>query len=207
MKDLIYTEDYAHKNGLTYRVEVYPDYDTNPFDYSDCHGVIERDLDLDPRDEGELQDYLDDRYGENGEHDHNDEMLEDEARLRNFRLLTHGHHRRDAVWYDVLGSMDKARNEWGTPPERVAEVVDSDYEYLKGWYDDSWTFVTVFVYRIDSDGEKDEDNYHACGGYESTIMDADQRKWFEEVIEDGIHDVEYQYRKQLHKDQLELRFD
>lgn len=37
------------------------------------------------------------------------------------------------------------------------EVVEKDFAYLKGWYDDDWFWLTVGVAPIDEDGEIMED--------------------------------------------------
>jgi hypothetical protein len=86
------------------------------------------------------------------------------------------------------------------------EVVEKDFAYLKGWYDDDWHWVTVGVAPLDEDGEPMEDHRHYCGGYESTITDHDQRSWFDEVINDQISQVEWELKKELHKGQMELSF-
>jgi hypothetical protein len=83
-------------------------------------------------------------------------------------------------------------------------VVDKDFDHLHGWYHDDWHWVTVSVAPLNEDDEPDEDHREYCGGYESTIVDHDQRKWFDEVIEDLAHSVEYSLKRELHKNQLEL---
>ena len=198
----IHTETYEHKCGKKYIIEVYTDYDFGaPDDEHDGHGrVVE--LDFDPEDEGAVDDYIEANTEEGSP-----EELEERARLTMMRALgRYSHHRSYSArkYYDVWESLKKAKTEWGiTDEEKAREVVDKDFQYLDGWYCDDWHWCTVFVYATNEDGEKTDD-YYCIGGYESTIIEAENREHFVEVIEDCIHQVEHDIRKQLHKDQLEL---
>lgn len=198
--DSIHTETYEHKNGKKYIVEVEADYDFSAPDeeYADCHGnTVE--LEFDPSDEGDVDDYI----AQNTSEDSTEE-LEERARMSMMRELGHGSRYGRRKFYDVWESLKKAKAEWGiTDDEKAREVVDKDFAYIDGWYNDDWHWATVLVYATDEDGEKTDD-YHCIGGYESTIIDAENREHFVEVIEDCIHQVEHDIRKQLHKDQLEL---
>jgi hypothetical protein len=127
------------------------------------------------------------------------------------RQLSHASNRYDSgLYYDVLASLHLARTEWGVEPERCMDVVEKDFTYLKGWYNDDWCWLTVGVAPLDADGEIDEDHREYCGGYESTILDTygveaeNNAKYREEIIDDKIHEVEWTMRKELHKNQLEL---
>lgn len=200
--DTIHTETYEHKCGKKYIVEVESDCDFGaPDDEHDCHGPVVE-LDFDPSDEGAVDDYIE----SNTEEDSTEE-LEERARMSMMRPLGKYSHYRSHVhrkYYDVWAALKKAKTEWGiTDEEKAREAVEKDFKYLDGWYNDDWHWCTVFVYATDEDGEKTDD-YHCIGGYESTIIEADQREHFVEVIEDCIHQVEHDIRKQLHKDQLEL---
>jgi hypothetical protein len=199
--DSYHTEIYTHKCGKKYHVELYYDHDMGaPQEEGDGYGVIER-MNWNPTDEEQLEQHLLDYEPE----------IEEETRLRMMRKL------RSALYYDVLSSLHKAREDgWGageewkaanpnaTKEEELMYVVDKDFDHLKGWYDDDWHWVTVSVAPLNEDDEPDEDHREYCGGYESTIVDHDQRKWFDEVIEDQIHQVEYSLKRELHKGQLEL---
>lgn len=198
----IHTETYEHKCGKKYIVEAQVDYDFGrPDEEHDCHGCVVE-LDFDPEDEGAVDDYIE----ANTEEDSIEEM-EERARMSMMRELGgYGYnHRGTRKYYDVWESLKKAKTEWGITDEAKArEVVDKDFEYLDGWYNDDWHWTTVFVYATNEDGEKDEEFYHCIGGYESTIIDAENRSDFVEVIEDCIYQVERDIHKELHKDQLEL---
>lgn len=203
MSDYVtHEETYEHKNGKRYLVEVSADdFCGRPEEeYPDCHGIVVE-LDFDPEDEDAVDDYIE-RNTEEG----STEEMEERARLSMMRPLGNGGYRYagQVRYYDVWASMKKARTEWDVAEEAVQEVVDKDYKYLDGWYSDDWHWCCVSVYALNEDGEKDEDYAHRSGGYESSIIDADQRTWFEEVIEDGIAQVEHEIRRELHKDQLAL---
>jgi hypothetical protein len=88
------------------------------------------------------------------------------------------------------------------------EVVEKDFKYLKGWYDDDWHWLTVGVAPLDEDGEPMEDHREYCGGYESTILndDEDNNSYRTEAIEDKIGEIEWALKKALHPGQLELAF-
>jgi hypothetical protein len=100
-----------------------------------------------------------------------------------------------------------AKTEWGiTDPVKAMEVVEKDFAYLKGWYDDDWFWLTIGVAPLDDDGEPVEDDREYCGGYESTILhtDEDNRAYKREAINDKISELEWTIKKRLHKGQLEL---
>lgn len=199
---IIHTETYEHKCGKKYIVEVEPDYDFGPpEDNSDCHGrVVE--LDFDPEDEGAVDDYIE----ANTEED-SPEELEERARMASMRLLGKYSYRYagQRKYYDVWESLKIAKKKWGhTTDEAAREAVEKDYAYIDGWYSDDWSWCSVTVYATDEDGEKDEDHNYCIGGYETTIIEAENRSWFDEVIEDCVHSIEHELRRELHEDQLEL---
>lgn len=193
-KDIYHQETYTHKNGKSYHVCWYHDYDMGaPQTEGDGYGVTER-LDWNPTNEEQLEQHLCDYEPE----------LEEETRLRLMRRLS----RSSGLYYDVLSSLHLARTEWGfDDPVKAMEVVDKDFEFLKGWYDDDWCWVTVSVAPLDEDG-KPMDNYREfCGGYESTIVHADGYKCDKNsAIDDLIHSVEWALKKERHKGQMELAF-
>jgi len=192
-RDVYHTETYTHKNGKSYHVCWYHDYDMGaPQTEGDGYGVVER-LDWNPTNEEQLEQHLCDYEPE----------LEEETRLRLMRRLC----RNSGLYYDVLSSLHLARTEWGVAPERCMEVVEKDFAYLKGWYDDDWFWLTVGVAPLDEDGEPMDDYREYCGGYESTIVHADGYKCDKNsAIDDLIHSVEWALKKELHKGQLELAF-
>ena len=197
----IHTETYTHKCGKKYIVEVYSDYDFGPPDAEhDCHGPVVE-LDFDPEDEGAVEDYIYDNTAEGSIQE-----IEERARMSMMRVLGKYSYRYagQRKYYDVWEALKQAKKDWGCKTDEEAQAaVDKDFAYIDGWYNDDWTWAMVFVYATDEDGEKIDD-YSCIGGYESTIINAENREHFDEVIEDNIHHVEYDLRKQLHEGQLEL---
>jgi len=65
-------------------------------------------------------------------------------------------------YYDVAGTLKIARRDsWGAPDGRrpgetrraeLARAVEADYEFLRGWCTDQWTYVGVVVTWIDAEG-------------------------------------------------------
>lgn len=199
--DIYHQEIYTHKSGKKYHVCWYYDHDFgSPLENGDGYGVTER-MDWNPTDEEQLEQHLLDYEPE----------LEEETRLRLMRQLCRPSNRYDSgLYYDVLSSLHKAKTEWGIEdPVKAMEAVEKDFDYLEGWYDDDWFWLTVGVAPLDEDGEPIEDDREYCGGYESMILDnfdEDQKRYKAEVIEDQIHSVEWAIKKRLHKGQLELAF-
>ena len=178
--DIYHQETYTHKNGKTYHVCWYYDHDYgSPLENGDCYGVTER-LDWNPTDEEQLEQHLCDYEPE----------LEEETRLRLMRQLCRPDYwSAPGLYYDVLSSLHVAKTEWGIDdPVKAMEVVEKDFAYLKGWYDDDWFWLTIGVAPLDDDGEPVEDDREFCGGYESTILnsDEDNRRYKTEVINDQI---------------------
>ena len=204
MKDVIYTEDYKHKNGLTYRVKVTPDYDYGPPEKeSDGHGPVIQ-LSFDAHDEGAVDDKLEFLYDDNDV-----QALEQRARYSMMRELgrrQRGHYygRR---YYDVWEALKLAKSEWGHTDDAAAQAaVDADYKYLEGWYDDDWHYITLFVYKLDENGDTTDD-YDCLGGLESLMLDNNdptQREYLVEIIEDTIASLEHTVRHYNHPHQMEL---
>jgi hypothetical protein len=203
--DIYHQEIYTHKSGKKYHVCWYYDHDYgSPLENGDCYGVTER-MDWNPTDEEQLEQHIADNEDEEGE----GIELEEHTRLTMMRQLQRPSSWNDSgLYYDVLSSLHKAKTEWGIDdPVKAMEVVEKDFDYLKGWYDDDWFWLTVGVAPLDEDGDPVEDDREYCGGYESMILDdfdEDQKRYKAEVIEDQIHSVEWAIKKRLHKGQLEL---
>lgn len=78
-------------------------------------------------------------------------------------------------YYDVQATMEKAEKEgWGienpegkTKGQILAEAVDRDFKYLKGWCNDEWHWTTVRVRLLDVDGNPTNE-WETCGGIESS---------------------------------------
>jgi hypothetical protein len=208
-KPAIYTNSYAfhseiydHKNGKQYLVEVERDaFMGPPNDEHDCHGRVLRDLDFDPSDPVDLDDYMERYYAAD-----DTRTIEDHARFSMLRLLNGRNNRaHNYIWYDVWESLKLAKTEWGHKTDEDAQAaVEADFKFLHGWYDDEWFWCMVSVYAIGEDGEPEEESVSRVGGYESLMLDGDRREEFEEVIEDGIANVEMHKHDALHRNQLKL---
>lgn len=198
-----HSEIYDHKNGKQYLVEVERDgFMGAPDAEHDGHGVVVRDLDFDPSDPVDLDDYMERYYEADSVR-----AIEDHARFSMLRLLNGRNNRaHNYVWYDVWESLKLAKTEWGHKTDEDAQAaVEADFKYLKGWYDDEWFWCMVSVYAIGEDGEPEQESVSRVGGYESRMCDdADRREEFEEIIEDGIAYVETHKHDALHKNQLKL---
>jgi hypothetical protein len=209
--DIYHQETYTHKCGKKYHVALYYDYDMGPpQEEGDGYGVTER-LDWNPTDEEQLEQHLLDEEPE----------LEEETRLRLMRQLSRPSNRYDSgLYYDVLSSLHKARADgWGANPdwkaanpnatkeEELMYVVNKDFKYLKGWYDDDWHYLTLGVAPIDEDGKVLEHDREYCGGYETLMLeDPEQRACVVEAIEDRIWEIDRLQKSRLHKNQMELCF-
>jgi hypothetical protein len=215
MDDRVHHEYVTKPNGITYLVELFADYDYGPPEAeSDGHGIVIRAEDTyNPNDEDELEEHLDNVFAE----DEIAERLEETARAQHMRLLgDHNRHNR-CKYYDVWETRKMAAKEgWGmgnewreanpdaTKQDEVNAAVDRDFKYLDDWYCDQWHYVTVKVSRLDPEtGEEEEESANCCGGYESTLVDED-RKYFDEVINDSISLVEHEHRRLQNPNQLQL---
>lgn len=196
-----HTETFTHKSGKKYRVEWIADYDFgSPLEWNDSHGVTER-MDWNPTNDEQLEQHIAD----------NEPELEEETRLRMMRVLSRPMSCYDSgLYYDFMASCETARTVWGVQPEKVVEVVEKDYAYLKGWYDDDWHWVILEVTALDEDDEPDETLSTSVGGYESTIMwprNDDDRQYHDDAINDQIAEIEHTRRAALHAGQLELELE
>jgi hypothetical protein len=213
MSDVFHEEIYEHANGKKYHVEWSYDHHFGAPDHeNDGHGVIVE-LPFDPSDEDEVESHFEYNFDDDDE-----DMLKERARLSLMRVLRYRQGRYDnTMCYDVFATLEIAKRDgWGvskeweaahpdaTENDKLMHAINQDFDYLEGWYDDKWHWCTVGVAPLDKDGEPDEDHREYCGGYESTILDTEHKKWHDEVVEDRIHDVEWALRKELHKDQMEL---
>jgi len=196
MSYITHQETFTHKSGKVYRVRWLPDYDADsPLEWSDCHGVTVT-MDWNPLSEYQMEQHLLDEEPE----------LEEETRLRMLRPLsplnTRGYSR---LYYDVMASLEVARNEWGhVTPEDCMKAVEQDYKYLRGWYEDDWHWVHLEVTPI-IDGELDETHQYNVGGYESSLpLDTDMVEDKIATINEAIRELEWEIRASLHPGQLEL---
>lgn len=80
-----------------------------------------------------------------------------------------GYHR----FYDFQGACRIARDVWGLPTkEKAAEAARKDYEYLRRFCNDQWSYVGVVVTLLDDDGDALEDYTDSLWGIESDATEA-----------------------------------
>ena len=96
---------------------------------------------------------------------------------------------RSKRYYDVSASVAKARAEgWDAPPytgtkgERAARAVEADYQRLRRWCNNDWTWICVGV-EVSHRGEILDTDY--CGGIES-----DGDYWREHAAEVANYTIE-----------------
>lgn len=130
--------DVLRKNGRSFVVGIFPDDDTAPpWERAEGHGGVS---DWTTRDKapGEL-------------------ILNADGRSRRF--------------YDFAGACATARRDWGLSPENVAalesklgrkptrrqiaaEAARLDFEFIRGWCNDSWRYVGVALFELPRDGSR-----------------------------------------------------
>ena len=201
MKDrnVIAKETYVHKNGLMYEIVWAYDNDCgSPLEMGDC-GVVEH-MRWDPTHEGALEEYLE-QY---------EVGLEEEARLRLMRVLRPPsiRHGWEGIYYDYLATLNKVHTEWGIEDhDEVVRVVESDFEWLKGWYNDDWHWISVSAAPIDPDTDRVMEEHRQCiNGYESNILDTKHDQWRLEAMNEVVSEVEWTRRQVENPNQLELSF-
>lgn len=102
-----------------------------------------------------------------------------------------GRHR----FYDFAGAVKLARRDgWDTAPygqgtagQRAERAARADYERLRAWCNDQWSYVGVIVHRLDHDGEKIEDQAASLWGIESDAGDY-LKEVSRELAADILHD-------------------
>lgn len=128
-RDLADGDTFTHRR-LTFRVHITQDDSADPpWKHGDDHGIVS---DWVPRDEN-----AEDADG-------------------NLRILAQAG--RQVRYYDWTASYAKALEEgWdaapygqGTPAEQATRAVDADYQYLKDWCEDRWTYIGVQVELLDT---------------------------------------------------------
>jgi hypothetical protein len=105
-------------------------------------------------------------------------------------------------YYDVWMSLQKARKEqWNgadsTDHNALMAAVNTDYDYLRGWYHSDWWWAHVEVMPLDDEGEPMEQYAQTLGGMcsnDGTYIEAvieelwhDCRKWME-IDKGAVHD-------------------
>ena len=186
MIDTLHTTTFVHPiTEREYTVKITRDNHYGaPHDEHDGHGVVlilDHDISLYDYDSDETTD-------------------EQKMRMALYRKLGPSLHTWDHVYYDYIGSIQRAIDEWGCTEADAPAAVEQDYRYLRGWYQGEWEWCTIEATAIVG-GEKFT---NAIGGYESTIIhDPDQ---LHDVLRDITHDIEMQVRHKYYAGQLELAF-
>jgi hypothetical protein len=187
----IYTDP---RTNIEYEVKYWYDLDQREPDAEfDGHGHILV-LDFDPTDERAVEDRV------------SEGLLSDEFTMRAplMRLVNDHRHSHTAKWYDFVASLNVAVEQWGVAPDKAYDVVEKDYEYLRGWYNNEWYWIGATVRRAyESDPWHEE--VFSVGGFESLILNNDEDRI--EVIEDLVCSLESQIRHEKHKGQLSLPLD
>ena len=153
----------------------------------DGHGVVlTLDHDLD------RYDYINNEY---------DELTdEDKMRMALYRKLGPSINTWDYVYYDYIGSLQRAINEWGCTEAEAPAVVEQDYRYLRGWYQGEWHWMVITATTV-VDGVEFT---NSIGGYESNIeYESDT---LNEILLEITHEIEHQIREKYYAGQLELAF-
>lgn len=195
---LLSKDVYAHKNGLKYAVNWSYDNDSgSPLEVGEC-GPTEV-MNWDPTDQEDLDWHIE-SY---------DVGLEEESRLRLLKVLRKPNRMQaTGIYYDYLTALNKAHTEWGiTDHDAAVRAVDADYEWLKGWYNDDWHWVTLSVAPIDSlTNTVTETLRQYRNGYESSILEDKNAEWARVSIEEVIAEIEWERRLESNPNQMELSF-
>lgn len=89
----------------------------------------------------------------------------------------------DYRYYDWRETLEIAkRDRWGPGPDKMA-AVRRDFEYLSGWCNDRWYYVTLTVTLFDEHGC--EITEESCGGMESFCEDylcSEARSWLASML-------------------------
>ena len=179
-----YTDD---RTGLTYRVEKHYDTYTHPLDMDEC--IVMEEFDWDVCDDDAVAEYIDTCHPD----------LREVAVLRRMRPLTS-----KRLAYRVFDSTatESRLIRDGVDSTVAVSVADKLYEWFRGWLDDRWHYVTLWVLPLDEHGEPIKGEHaHCVSGVESTEED------WNEYIEDLIDEVFWSQRRETHKGQLELNFN
>lgn len=166
-----------------------------PQDESDGHGIILT-LGFNPDDDDEVTYYL-------GDEDTTDwpekDILEVQEKRIRFSLMrelgNYSQHSRDKLYYDVWETMKiAARDGWygATTQDAITAAVDSDFEYIDGWYSNDWhwAFISVTPLRPDPNDKLTEyerrlDEYtQSIAGVEYAAGSPYDDKYHNEMIQD-----------------------
>lgn len=144
-KSPLYHEDIFEYKGLKFQIEFEPESGANaPWDWSDGHGPVSEWRRLNTKRPGERV------------------LCEDRGMAR---------------FYDFREALEIAKTRWGvgssegkTQEQRAVEVVEKDFEYLRGWCNNKWQYVSVFVTLLD-ENEQETSYEKSLGMIESNQYD------------------------------------
>jgi hypothetical protein len=166
MMDIL--EEYTvlhHPTQLRCKVQIIADDHYGPPEQEhDGHGVV-MDFDYDPTD----VEALIEREGWDDDEQCSAHAMEEVARAGLFLLVGNGRRHGFEKYYDVWETLKIAAAQWGVPADdkdALMKAVISDYDYISGWYDDTWCWAYLQVTLLDSDGEEVTGHTASVGGFE-----------------------------------------
>ena len=173
-----YTDD---RTGLTYRVEKHYDMYTDPLDMDES--IVTQEFDWDVCDDDAIAEHIDIYHPD----------LREVAILRRMRPLTSK--RLKYLVFDSTATESRLIRD-GVDPTDAVSVADKLYEWFRGWLDDHWHYVTLWVMPLDDEGEPLRDDAHSISGIESDTED------WNEYIRDLVTEIFWSKRDRA---QMELK--
>ena len=185
-----------HPTQLKCKVQIIADDDFGPPEQEhDGHGVI-RDLDHDPTD----VEALIERQGWDDDEQCSAQAMEEVARAKMFLLVRTRDSRygRYNKWYDVWETLKIAVSQWGLSADdkdALMKAVISDYEYVKGWYNNDWCWAYLQVTPLDSDGEEVTGHTASLGGLEWGLEGSEE--YLAQEVNGLVREVIHGYNSEL----------
>jgi hypothetical protein len=175
-------------------VEIIADYDFGPPEQEhDGHGVV-MDFDYDPTD----VDALIEREGWDDDEQCSAHAMEEVARAGLFLLVGNGRRHGFEKYYDVWETLKIAAAQWGVPADdkdALMKAVISDYEYVKGWYNNDWCWAYLQVTLLNSDGEELTGHTASLGGFEWGLEDCE--KYIGREVNGLVREVIHGYNSEV----------
>jgi len=173
-----YTDD---RTGLTYRVEKHYDMYTDPLDMDES--IVTQEFDWDVCDDDAVAEYIDIYHPD----------LREVAILRRMRPLTSK--RLNYRVFDSTATESRLIRD-GVDSTVAVSVADKLYEWFRGWLDNDWHYVTLWVMPLDDKGEPQREHGHSISGVESDTED------WNEYIRDLVSEIFWDKRDRA---QMELK--
>lgn len=193
-----------HPTGIKLWVEITADDDYGaPDKENDGHGVIEE-FDYDPTD----VEALIEREGWDEDEQCSPEAMEAVARAGLYRLVGYPSRYDNKKWYDVWETLKIAVSDWGFSPDdkkALMERVNSDYEYIDGWYCNDWQWAVISVTPLDAEDEELTQYAQHLGGVEHGLESSEE--YIKDTVNELVRQALAEYnddRTNVHHKQLEL---